>query len=72
LLPGDINAGLPPRAGVDGVCIVYLVSAFPTAERDRADNTDPGNFRGIHRFPLERYVERFVPSAEGIQKAANG
>ena len=29
------------------------------------------NFRGIYRFPLERYLERLVPSAEGPKQAAN-
>jgi hypothetical protein len=36
--PGDMNAGLPPGADPDGVSIVYLVSAFPSPERDRADS----------------------------------
>jgi TnpA family transposase len=29
------------------------------------------NFRGVFRFPLERYVDRLVPSAQGLQKAVN-
>jgi hypothetical protein len=35
---GDMNVGLPPGADPDGVSIVYLVSAFPGPERDRADS----------------------------------
>lgn len=35
--PRDISVGLPPGADPDGVSIVYLLSAFPSAERDRAD-----------------------------------
>jgi hypothetical protein len=29
------------------------------------------NVRGIYRFPLERYVDRLFPSAQGLQKAIN-
>lgn len=36
--PADIEAGLPPGADPDGVAIIFLVSAFPTAERERADS----------------------------------
>jgi predicted PurR-regulated permease PerM len=36
--PGDINVGLPPGADPDGVAIVFLVSAFPSPERERADS----------------------------------
>jgi predicted PurR-regulated permease PerM len=36
--PGDMNVGLPPGADPDGVSIVYLVSAFPGPERDRAES----------------------------------
>jgi predicted PurR-regulated permease PerM len=32
----EIDAGLPPGADPDGVAIVFLVSAFPGAERERA------------------------------------
>ena len=35
--PADIDAGLPPGADPDGVAIVFLVSAFPSPERERAD-----------------------------------
>jgi hypothetical protein len=33
----EIDAGLPPGADPDGVAIVFLVSAFPSPERERAD-----------------------------------
>ncbi len=33
----EIDAGLPPGADPDGVAIVFLVSAFPSPERGRAD-----------------------------------
>jgi len=35
--PGDLDADLPPGAHPDGVSIVYLVSAFPSPERDRGN-----------------------------------
>jgi predicted PurR-regulated permease PerM len=34
----EIDAGLPPGADPDGVAIVFLVSAFPSPERERADS----------------------------------
>jgi len=34
--PADIDAGLPPGADPAGVAIVFLVSAFPGPERERA------------------------------------
>lgn len=34
--PGDVDR-LPPGADPEGVSIVYLVSAFPGPERERAD-----------------------------------
>lgn len=34
----EINAGLPPGADPDGVAIVFLVSAFPGPEGERADS----------------------------------
>ncbi len=36
--PRDISVGLPPGADPVGVSIVYLLSAFPSPERDRADS----------------------------------
>jgi len=36
--PADIDIGLPPGADPDGVAMVYVVSAFPSAERKRADS----------------------------------
>jgi predicted PurR-regulated permease PerM len=34
--PAEIDAGLPPGADPDGVGIAFLVSAFPSPERERA------------------------------------
>ncbi len=36
--PAEIEAGLPPGADPDGVAIVFLVSAFPSPERERVDS----------------------------------
>jgi predicted PurR-regulated permease PerM len=36
--PAEMDAGLPPGADPDGVGIVYLVSAFPSPERERVDS----------------------------------
>ena len=36
--PAELDAGLPPGADPDGVAIVFLVSAFPSPERERADS----------------------------------
>src|SRR6202040_3642024 len=36
--PAEIEAGLPPGADPDGVATVFLVSAFPSPERGRADS----------------------------------
>jgi predicted PurR-regulated permease PerM len=38
--PAEIDVGLPPGADPDGVAIVFLVSAFPSPERERADSID--------------------------------
>ncbi|HKM56330.1 MAG TPA: AI-2E family transporter, partial [Isosphaeraceae bacterium] len=35
--PAELDAGLPPGADPAGIAIVYLVSAFPGPERERAD-----------------------------------
>jgi len=34
----EIDAGLPPGADPEGVAIVFLVSAYPSPERERADS----------------------------------
>lgn len=38
--PTDLNLGLPAGANPDGVSLVYLMSAFPSAERARADSLE--------------------------------
>ena len=34
---GDVESGLPPGADSDGVSLVYLISAFPSPERERSE-----------------------------------
>jgi len=49
--PDDLVDGLPRGADPDGVSIIYLMSAFPSAERDRADaleNQAQGTFPDAH------------------------
>jgi predicted PurR-regulated permease PerM len=49
--PADLDDGLPQGADPDGVSIIYLMSAFPSAERDRADaleNQAQGTFPDAH------------------------
>ena len=36
--PAEIDVGLPAGADPDGVAIVFLMSAFPSPERERADS----------------------------------
>jgi hypothetical protein len=56
--PGELEAGLPPGADPKGVSVVYLVSAFPGPERERADSVG----RHAHEmFPYAHVVRVFCP-----------
>jgi hypothetical protein len=55
----DIDAGLPPGADPDGVAIAFLVSAFPSSERDRAE-------------PVGLQLQRLVPQANLIRLFCHG
>jgi predicted PurR-regulated permease PerM len=56
--PADIDAGLPPGADPDGVAIVFLVSAFPSPERERADSIG----RQLHELlPQANLIRVFCP-----------
>src|ERR1700730_13024043 len=66
--PGDINAGLPPGADPDGVSVVYLVSAFPSPERDRADAL----MNQVHDLLPRAYVVRvFSPGVTAQSESDN-
>jgi predicted PurR-regulated permease PerM len=67
--PGDINVGLPPGADPDGVSIVYLLSAFPSVERDRADSLS----KQIRELLPRAYVLRvFCPGVTALSESGNG
>ena len=55
----DIDAGLPPGADPDGIAIAFLVSAFPSSERDRAK-------------PIGLQIQRLVPQANLIRLFCQG
>lgn len=56
--PADMQAGLPPGADPDGVAIVYLVSAFPSPDRERAASIS----RELHQlFPQATLIRVFCP-----------
>jgi len=70
--PGDINAGLPPGADPDGVSVVYLVSAFPSPERDRANAL----MNQVHDLLPRAHVVRVffpgvTPQSESDNSASN-
>ena len=56
--PRELDAGLPPGADPDGVSVVYLVSAFPGPERERADSLDS---HAHEMFPYAHVVRVFCP-----------
>jgi predicted PurR-regulated permease PerM len=56
--PAEIDAGLPPGADPDGVAIVFLVSAFPSPERERADSIS----QKLHELlPQANLIRVFCP-----------
>jgi predicted PurR-regulated permease PerM len=56
--PEELDAELPPGADPDGVSVLYLVSAFPSPERERADSLD----RHAHEmFPYAQVVRVLCP-----------
>jgi hypothetical protein len=56
--PAELDAGLPPGAEPDGVSIIYLVSAFPSPEREGADSLDR---QAREMFPYAHVVRVFCP-----------
>ncbi|HVO46427.1 MAG TPA: AI-2E family transporter [Steroidobacteraceae bacterium] len=57
--PADIEVGLPPGADPDGVAMVFVVSAFPSVERKRAD-------------PVSRQLQELFPRATIIRVCSPG
>jgi predicted PurR-regulated permease PerM len=66
--PTEIDVGLPSGADPDGVSIVYLVSAFPSAERDRADSLS----KQVRKLLPRAYVVRvFCPGVSAQSDSGN-
>ena len=64
----EINAGLPPGADPDGVAIVFLVSAFPSPERERADSIG----QQLHKLlPQANLIRVFCPGVTALSVAGN-
>jgi predicted PurR-regulated permease PerM len=57
--PAEIGAGLPPGADPEGVAIAFLVSAFPSAERERADS-------------ISQQLHELLPQAKRIKVLCSG
>ena len=77
--PADVEGGLPPGADPDGVFVVYLVSAFPGQERERADLIAqqvrallPHSHRvrvlcpGARKSPAEADIDNVTASGESV------
>jgi predicted PurR-regulated permease PerM len=66
--PADIDAGLPPGADPDGVAIVFLVSALPSRERERADSIS----QQVHELlPQANLVRVFCPGVAAPSEPGN-
>ena len=66
--PADVDRGLPPGADPDGVAIAYLVSAFPSAERERADSFS----RQLQAlFPGATLIRVFCPGVAATSEPSN-
>jgi hypothetical protein len=66
--PSDIDAGLPPGADPDGVAIVFLVSALPSRERERADSIS----RQLHELlPQANLIRVFCPGVAAPSQPDN-
>jgi predicted PurR-regulated permease PerM len=62
----DIAAGLPPGAEPDGVAIVFLVSAFPSPEREHGDSIRQ-QLRAL--LPQANLVRVFCPGVAAMSEA---
>ena len=65
--PAEIDAGLPPGADPDGVAIAFLVSAFPSPERERADSIS----RQLHGLlPHANRIRVFCPGVAASSESS--
>lgn len=61
--PAEIDVGLPPGADPDAVAIVFLVSAFPSRERECADSVS----RQLHELlPHATLIRVFCPGVAAL------
>ena len=66
--PAEIDAGLPPGADPDGVAIAFLVSAFPSPERERADSIS----QQLHELlPQANLIRIFCPGIAALPESGN-
>ena len=65
--PAEMDAGLPPGADPDGVAIVFLVSAFPSPERERADSIS----QQLHELlPQANLIRVFCPGVAALSESS--
>jgi predicted PurR-regulated permease PerM len=63
----EIDTGLPPGADPEGVAIVFLVSAFPSPERERADSIS----RQLHELlPQANVIRVFCPGVAASSESS--
>ena len=70
--PAEIAVGLPPGADPDGVAIVFLVSAFPSPERERADSISQQLYELLPRANLIRVFCPGVGASAESSASGNG
>jgi predicted PurR-regulated permease PerM len=64
----EIDAGLPPGADPDGVAIAFLVSAYPSPERERADSIS----LQLHELlPQANLIRIFCPGVAALPESDN-
>jgi hypothetical protein len=61
----EIDVGLPPGADPDGVAIVFLVSAFPSPERERAESISQ-QLREL--LPQANLIRVFCPGVAALSE----
>ena len=64
----DIDAGLPPGADADGVAFAFLVSAFPSPERERAESLCLQLYELLPQATLTRI---FCPGVAALSRSVN-
>ena len=64
----EIDAGLPPGADPDGVAIAFLVSAYPSPERERADAI---SLQLRELLPQANLIRIFCPGAAAPPESGN-